>query len=311
MDTAAGFSVRPRDTGRIVRMHPSSAHRYSSAPASVGEPPVSNSQGADLSDWDALEPDVLDAVTQAMALSAETRRIYPTILAQHYGPGAREYLDIYPARQPDAPVLVFLPGGFGGLPMCADDFAGVARGPFAHGITTVVVNYAHAPAVTPDEASRQVAAAIVWVYDNAEQFGADPERIVVAGHAVGAPLAVGAAVTDWEDEYGVPAGVVTGVVAVSGRFQPHPSTGWAVPPVFDRRVDVPIIVAVGDREPDEQQRQSGELVDRLTNGGTAVLLDLPGADQHGSFAGYCDAHSPLTLATVALISAGGRSLRVA
>ncbi|MET0955158.1 MAG: alpha/beta hydrolase [Cryobacterium sp.] len=272
---------------------------------------MSDSPGADLSDWDALEPDVLAAVTQAMALSAETRRIYPTILAQHYGPGALEYLDIYPARQPDAPVLVFLPGAVAGLPMCAEDFAGVARGPFAHGITTVVVNYVHAPAVTPDEASRQVAAAIVWVYDNAEQFGADPERIVVAGHAAGAPLAVGAAVTDWEDEYGVPAGVVTGVVAVSGRFSPQPSTGWAVPPVFARRVEVPIIVAVGDREPDDLQRQSGELVDRLTDGGTAVLLDLPGADQHGSFAGYCDPQSPLTLATVALITTGGRSLRVA
>lgn len=294
-------------------MHPSSARRHRLEPTAPTAPtarPAADAQSADLLDADDLHPDVLHAVTQAFALSAETRRVYPSILGQHYGPGVEEYLDIYPARQPGAPVLVFLPGGFAGLPLCAEDFAGVARGPFAHGITTVVVNYAQAPAAV-EEATRQVGAAIAWVYDHAEDFGADPERIVVAGHSLGGSLAVDAAVTDWEADFGVPAGVVTGAVSVSGRFRPRSSPRWAARPVFARQVGVPIVVAVGDREPDDLRRLSGEFVDSCTHGGTAMLLELPGEDQHGSFAGYCDAHSALTLATVALVASGGRPVRVA
>lgn len=299
METAAGSSARRQNPGRIVSMHPSLGSR---------QHPESPVEHALLDD---LDPDALAALTQAFALRAETRRIYPSILGQHYGPAVEEYLDIYPARQPAAPVLVFLPGGFGGLPLSAEDFAGVARGPFAHGITTVVVNYARVPSATLDEATRQVGAAIAWVYDNAETFGADPARIVVAGHSLGGKLAVGAAVTDWEDEYGVPADVVTGVVSVSGRFQARSSASWAAPQLFRRRVETPIIVAVGDREPDEIQRQSGEFVTTWALGGSARLLDLPGENQHGSFAGYCDARSALTLATVDLIESAGRSVQVA
>ena len=87
-----------------------------------------DSLDAELPDPDLLDADVLEAVTHAFAVSAKTREVYPSIPNQRYGPAIEEYLDIYPAEIPHAPILVFLPGGFAGLPMLAQDFAGVARG---------------------------------------------------------------------------------------------------------------------------------------------------------------------------------------
>ena len=257
---------------------------------------------AGLPDDELLDAEVLEAVTLAFAVSAKTREVYPSIPDQHYGPAIEEYLDIYPAEVPNAPILVFLPGGFAGLPMLAQDFAGVARGPYAHGITTVIVNYASVPAATPAEAGRQVAAAVAWVSNQAERFGADRERIVVAGHGAGGQLAVGTAIIDWEADYGLPADVVKAVVSVSGRPQPGSSTRWQSWGVPRRRVDVPLVLVRGDRESEESQYQSAEfLAAWAASGNTATRLDLPGRSQHDTYAGYADSASALTLSTVEMI----------
>jgi arylformamidase len=288
-------------------MHPSSGLRQHSGPGFRSAPLDPELQDPGPSGFDALDPVTVQAVTAAFALSAETRRVYPVVLGQHYGAGVEEYLDVYPARQPVAPILVFLPGGFAGLPMTAEDFAGVARGPFAHGITTVVVNYAHLPPVTLAEAARQVSAAIAWVHGNAARFGADPQRIVVAGHGLGGQLAAGAAVTDWEAEYGIPADVVTGVVLVSARLQPASSSRRMAARVFARQVELPVLVAVGTGEPEADRTRSGDLIDSWAAGGhEATLLHLPGENQYDSFIGYADSGSALTLATVDLFGSTGR-----
>lgn len=261
-----------------------------------------DSVDAELLEGELLDGELLEAVTRAFAVSAKTREVYPSIPNQHYGPAVEEYLDIYPAEVPNAPILVFLPGGFAGLPMLAQDFAGVARGPYAHGITTVIVNYGQGPAATPAEVGGRAGAAIAWVYNQADRFGADRERIVVAGHSTGARLAVGAAVTDWEADYGLPADVVKAVLSVSGRFQPESANRWQSWGVPLRRVDVPLVVVRGDREPEEIRRQSAEFLAAWTaSGNSGATVDLPGRSQHDTYASYADSASPLTLSTVEMI----------
>ena len=71
-----------------------------------------------------------------------------------YGPTVEETLDIFPADAPNAPVFVFIHGGYWRA-LSSKDFHGIALGLNAFGITTVEVNYALCSAVTIDEITRQ------------------------------------------------------------------------------------------------------------------------------------------------------------
>ncbi len=57
-----------------------------------------------------------------------------------YGATLDEKLDIFPAAQPNAPVFVFIHGGYW-RSFSAREHSFVALGPVALGITTVVVDY--------------------------------------------------------------------------------------------------------------------------------------------------------------------------
>ncbi|MFY8088654.1 MAG: alpha/beta hydrolase, partial [Rubrivivax sp.] len=105
-----------------------------------------------------------------------------------YGPGAGETLDIFPAAQPGAPVLVFIHGGYW-RSLDKADHSFVAPAFNAAGATVVVPNYAICPAVTIEHITLQMAAAVAWVWRHAAQWGADPSRIALAGHSAGGHLA--------------------------------------------------------------------------------------------------------------------------
>ena len=61
-----------------------------------------------------------------------------------FGPTVAETLDIFPADTPNAPVFVFIHGGYWRA-FTSKEFSGVALGLQPLGITTVVVNYALCP----------------------------------------------------------------------------------------------------------------------------------------------------------------------
>src|ERR1700710_1120764 len=75
-----------------------------------------------------------------------------------YGPTRDETLDIFPAAERNAPVFVFIHGGYWRM-LSSKEFSCVALGLNQLGITTVVVNYALAPKVSIDEIARQARAA--------------------------------------------------------------------------------------------------------------------------------------------------------
>ncbi len=71
-------------------------------------------------------------------------------LDQPYGPTLAETLDIFAARQPNAPVFIFIHDGYWRA-LSSKDISGVALGLQPLGITTVVINYALCPFVSIDE----------------------------------------------------------------------------------------------------------------------------------------------------------------
>lgn len=114
-----------------------------------------------------------------------------------YGDGPNEVLDVFPSPKPDAPVLVFIHGGWWRAFDKADhSFVAPA---FVHsGAMVVVPNYALCPAVHIEDIALQMVKALAWVARNARDHGGDPERIVVAGHSAGAHLAAMLMCCDWK-----------------------------------------------------------------------------------------------------------------
>jgi arylformamidase len=138
-----------------------------------------------------------------------------------YGPTLTETLDIFPADVPNAPVFVFIHGGYW-RSLSSKDFSGVALGLKPLGITTVVIDYALCPFVTIDEITRQVRAATAWVLRNIDQYGGDPSRVAIGGHSAGGHLTAMCLQTEWARDYGLPQDPLAGAVAFSGLYDLEP-----------------------------------------------------------------------------------------
>lgn len=130
-----------------------------------------------------------------------------------YGPTAAERLEVFRAGGGPRPAVVFVHGG-GWDSLSLDDSGFLAPGLLARGISTVVVDYGHAPADSLDSIVAMVGRALRGVMESAAELGLDRTRIVVAGTSAGAHLAALALP-------GVP-GDVAGAALLSGIYDLEP-----------------------------------------------------------------------------------------
>jgi len=238
----------------------------------------------------------------------QAREQLPCVLGVPFGPTLDETLDIFPAAQRDAPVFVFVHGGYWRA-RTARDFSGVALGPHALGMTTVVLNYSLCPKVTIDEIVRQVRAGIAWVVRHIAARGGDPRRIVVGGHSAGAHLAAMSLQTRWEEEYGLPRDPVAAAVLVSGLYDIEPLRHSFLQPAIQlddgivrrnspafsvRPCATPLHISWGGAESEEFARQSRLLHEAWQRAGNRSELAVqPGADHFTAIHGFEDPASGL------------------
>ena len=136
-----------------------------------------------------------------------------------YGPTLAEYVDVFPSKTVNSPVVVFIHGGWW-VSQSAEDFSLVSSA-FPQ-CTVVVVNYALSPKVDISEITRQIRAAVVWVNGNISNYNGDNSKIFVVGHSCGGHSAAMLLKTEWERDYGLSSNVIKGAVAISGVFDLHP-----------------------------------------------------------------------------------------
>ena len=154
--------------------------------------------------------------------SADVVRTQPRELDVRYGGGTNEHLDVFPAAQADAPVLVFIHGGYWRA-FDKREHSFVAPAFTREGVCVVVPNYALCPAVTISEITMQMARALAWTWRNIARHGGDPRRIFVAGHSAGGHLAAMMLECLWPVlAPDLPPDLVKGALAISGLHDLDP-----------------------------------------------------------------------------------------
>jgi arylformamidase len=170
----------------------------------------------------ALVPTYPDFFRRWAADSAEATRANRCELDVRYGGGPNEHLDIFPSQQADAPVLVFIHGGWW-RSLDKRDHAFVAPAFTREGACVVLPNYALAPAATIPQITMQMVKALAWTWRHIRKHGGDPSRITVAGHSAGGQLASMLLACDWPAyEKDLPRDLVKHALSISGLHDLDP-----------------------------------------------------------------------------------------
>jgi arylformamidase len=242
------------------------------------------------------------------ACAAHSRTSLRCELDVPYGPTLEETLDIFPAEVPNAPVFVFIHGGYWRA-LSSKDFSGVALGLHPLGITTVVINYALCPFVSIDEITRQTRAATAWVLRNIARYGGDPSRVAIGGHSAGGQLTAMCLQTEWKRDYGLPQNPLAGAIAFSGLYDLEPLRYSYLQPMIQlddgiivrnspanmvRPCSTPLWITWGGNESTEFARQSQIYHSAWQAAGNAsILQEQPGANHFTVIHGLENSHSPV------------------
>ena len=258
-------------------------------------------------------PDFQAYLDAQASRSAKTRDELTGSLDMRYGDGPLQTIDIFPAKTPNAPIHVFIHGGYWrGLDK--NFYSYIAEPLVAAGATVAMLNYDLAPTLTIGGIVGQTADAVRWLHANARQVGGDPDRLYLSGHSAGAHLAAMMLARDWAGE-GRPADIVKGVVAVSGVYELEPVTMLKVNSEIGLTADeaasnslianlprpvCPILVAVGGGETPDWIRQSADFAKLCRERGLTTDYWEIGRENHFSI---CDrmgeARHPLVRAMLA------------
>jgi len=238
--------------------------------------------------------------------SEQARAQLPCVLDIPYGPTRAETLDLFPAARTNAPVFVFVHGGYWRA-LSSKEFSLVAAGPQALGITTVVVNYALCPHVSLDEITRQVRASLAWTLRHIADYGGDPTRVAIGGHSAGGHLCAMALHTEWERDYGLAQDPFAAALLFSGIYDIAPLRYSYLQPAIQlddglirrnspaflaRPCSTPLWVTWGGRESSEFARQAQLYHDAwLAQGNRSTLQAIADADHFQAIAPLEDARS--------------------
>lgn len=251
-------------------------------------------------------PDVEPFIARYAAESARMRVSLPCKLGIPYGPSEPERLDIFPASSSDAPVFVFLHGGYWRALDSANSCF-MAECFTKAGACVVAVNYALAPTVRLTEIVRQCQAALMWVHQNIVDYGGNPWRIHVAGSSAGGHLAAMMLPHGWQRADG--SGFITGATLLSGLYDLEPvrlghPNEWlkldeaevhALSPIrYLPWQPLPIVVSYAPSETDEFKRQSESYMALAKARGCPVcFVPMPGTNHFDIVFGLADPANPL------------------
>ena len=261
---------------------------------------------------DALAP--LMSAYAARSRDAEQR--FPCQKDLRWGETGDETFDFFPAARPDAPLLLFIHGGYW-QELSKNESLFPAPACVTNGIAYAALNYTLAPKARLESIVKQCRRAVAYFHREARALGFDARRLYVAGSSAGAHLAAMLLVRGWQGHVGLGNYAVAGAVLLSVIYDIEPLIGTYIDEALHLTVEeaellspmrlppgtrVPVVVAWGEHETCEFKRQSRAYASRIATAGFRVCaFEAAGANHFDLVFGLADQTSPLGRATLALI----------
>lgn len=183
-----------------------------------------------------------------------------------YGARPRNRVDLFHGGAPDAPLVVFIHGGYW-RSLDKSMFSHVAAGATAHGLTVALPSYSLCPEIGIPGIIDELRQCLLYLWNKFRQ------PMVIAGHSAGGHLAACMAATDWS-QFGAKPSMVSGCFAISGLFDLRPlmatplnddlrltaqTAAIASPLLWPMPGSMPVELWVGAEESAEFKRQSHSL----------------------------------------------------
>ena len=207
-----------------------------------------------------------------------------------YGTSEIESVDVYRAKGngAGAPINIYIHGGAWRNGRSAD-FAVLAELIVNAGAHSVIADFNNIDDVGGNlmTMAKQVRSAVAWVYNNAEKFGGDKNRLYVTGHSSGAHLSSCIVTCDWQKDFGLPKDVVKGAMLASGMYDLKPvrlskrSKYVSFTDEIEQelsairhldRLNCPVVVAHGTQETPEFQRQARDFAAAVKAAGKPITF---------------------------------------
>ena len=234
----------------------------------------------------------------------------------HWGHKPDESLDYFPASSLEAPLLVFIHGGYW-QELSKNESLFAAADCVANGIAFAAISYTLAPHAGVETIVDQCRRAVAWLHGQAHTLGFHRDRLYLSGSSAGAHLAAMMLVKGWQHTAGVTDNAIAGAILLSGVYDIEPLVGTRVgAPLNLTAADaaglspmrlglggpVPTIVAWGENETSEFKRQSRNYASRLEDAGFPVsAFEVAGANHFDIVLGLADRTTTLGRATLELI----------
>ncbi|MDN3357728.1 alpha/beta hydrolase [Actinomadura sp. DC4] len=195
-----------------------------------------------------------------------------------YGPaGRRNRLDLYRhrSRPTDAPVLIHFHGGAYKMGRKSRHSLPLLHRLAGKGWICISANYRLQPEAGLGDHLEDAKRVIAWVRDHAHEYGADPDRIFLAGSSAGAHLSALTAL-------GPDAPPIAAVIGLGGYYGQYDADPGSSPLAHVRADAPPFLIVHGDHDslvPVERARTFAERL-RSVSAQPVVYVELPGG-QHG------------------------------
>ncbi|APU17285.1 alpha/beta hydrolase [Actinoalloteichus fjordicus] len=166
-------------------------------------------------------PDLARLLDDYAVAGVRARAALRVRLDLRYGPDPMQALDFFPADAPEAPLLVFVHGGYW-QELGKGDASFPALDLIPAGAAFASVGYGLAPEHSLEEIVASVRQGLWWLVEHAESLGVDPARIHLAGSSAGAQLVAMALCHAALPDGRSPSEVFAGATLLSGVYDLEP-----------------------------------------------------------------------------------------
>ena len=209
--------------------------------------------------------------------SATFRATVDSSIDCQYGSGEKDKLDIFRCGQDNAPLFIFIHGGYW---QRGDKsfYSFVAESFVQSGIDVALIGYQLCPGASMTNVVEKIQEAIIWLWRNADKYSISKNRINISGHSAGGHITGMVLATDWQQiSNDLPKNIVKTGIPISGLYQLDPiretTIGDALglndkeskalsPHFFEPKTSAPILVALGGGETPEFHWQTNKFVEK-------------------------------------------------